>query len=131
RLRHRASAEHRPQRAMPRGFPPAAHKLDRPEPRSQGCSIPGLLRNLALKILAVLRASEIMAILHHHLTPQDRHDRPGKDVVALPGGVVGLVQICGAYLAAPCGIEDRDVGIALKGDGSFPWIEAHNLGGIA
>src|SRR5262249_39405153 len=116
---------------MPRGFPPAAHKPYRPEPRSQDCSIPDFLRNLALEIPAVLGATEILAILHHHLTPQDRHDRPGKDVVALPRRVVGLVQFCGAYLAAPCGIEDRDVGVALRGDRSFPWIEAHNLGGIA
>src|SRR6516225_10463307 len=98
---------------MPRGFASAVHKRDRAKPRSQGRSIPGSLRNLSLKILAVLRAAEILAILHHHLTPQDRHDRPGKDVVALPRGVVGLVQVCGAYLAAPCGIEDRDVGVAL------------------
>src|SRR5262245_21052351 len=116
---------------MPRGFAPAAHKLDRPQPRSQRCSIPDLLRNLALKILTILRASEIPAILHHHLTPQDCHDRPGKDVVALPRGVVGLVQICGEYLAAPCRIEDRDVGVALRVDRSFSWLEAHNLGRIA
>src|SRR5262245_11836091 len=81
---------------------------DQPAPWSKRRTIQSLGRNLSLEIAAVLWTAEVSAILHHHLAAHDRHHRPGKDVVAFPGRVIGLVQVGGANLAASGGIKYRD-----------------------
>src|SRR5581483_11007515 len=83
-----------------------------------------------LQVFAGAFAARIAAVLDHHAAPQDGDDRPGEDVVALPGRVVGLVQILLAHLAAPGRVEDGDVGIAARRDRALARIEAHDPGGV-
>src|SRR3954469_25633754 len=95
----------------PQGFAPAARARD-PRFPSKRSPVADVLRNLALEILSVLGACEIVAILHLNLAAENGRLRPSEDVVAFPGRIVGLVQIGRAHLTAPARIENGDIGVA-------------------
>src|SRR5262249_50461368 len=86
--------------------------------------------DLALEVPAPALASEEPAVLDHHLATQHCHHGPGEDVVALPGRIVGLVQVFRAYLAATGRVGNGEVGVAACRDGTFARVEPHDLGGI-
>src|SRR5215831_20601338 len=109
----------------------AAPREPRPVRRSQHRPGDDRRRNFALEVLAPTLASEEAAVLDGYLAAQNRHHGPGEDVVALPRRVVGLVQVLRAHLAATGGVENRDIGIAARRDGTLARVEPHDLRRVA
>src|ERR1044071_283254 len=86
-----------------------------------------LVRDLTRQELTVAERGREIAVLDDNLAAQDRRARPGGDLVALPGRVVGLVQIRGADRAAGARVEQHDIGVGADRERALARVKSHDL----
>src|SRR5437868_2671033 len=89
-----------------------------------------LIWYLAGQELAVFQVARKGAALDDDLAAQHREGRPGGEVTAFPGAVIGFVQFGGAHGVAAARVEEHDIGVRTYGQGAFARVEAHDLGGV-
>src|SRR5262249_8632997 len=78
---------------------------------SERRACPTVVADLARQKLTVAGARKKLAVIDHDLATQDRHARPGRDLVAFPRAVVGLVQLLFAQYPSQPRVEQYDVGV--------------------